>query len=46
MIRVPDLYDDEEVELVKQDLAAECKTFGDIISIEVPRPNLSSSTTA
>lgn len=38
MIQVRDLFDSDEVEAVKQDLVSECKTFGDIISVEVPRP--------
>lgn len=39
MISVEDLFDNQEVERVKQDIVAECKAFGDIISIEIPRPN-------
>jgi hypothetical protein len=38
MIRVEELFDDQEIEAVKNDLIQECKTFGDIISIEIPKP--------
>jgi hypothetical protein len=43
MIHVRDLFDNEEVDRVKQDLIQECKAFGDIISIEIPRPKLNHS---
>lgn len=43
MIQLVDLFDSKEVEIVKQDLIQECKVFGDIISIEIPLPNMSTS---
>jgi hypothetical protein len=39
MLSVEDLFDSKEVERVKQDVVSECKAFGDIISVEIPRPN-------
>lgn len=39
MISVEDLFDLQEVERVRQDVVQECKVFGDIISVEIPRPN-------
>lgn len=36
MISVHDLYDREELELVKSDLLAECRKYGDVIGLEVP----------
>lgn len=43
MISVKDLFDNDEVEKVKHDLMQECKSFGDIIKIEIPRPSLSTA---
>lgn len=34
-----DLFDEEEIVQTKDDLLQECKNFGDIISIEIPRPD-------
>ena len=39
MISAEDLFDEEEIILVKDDLLQECKHFGEIISIEIPRPD-------
>lgn len=39
MLSIEDLFDTKEIDQVKQDLIQECKPFGDIISVEIPRPN-------
>jgi len=39
MISVEDLYEEEEIIQVKDDLLQECKNFGEIISIEIPKPD-------
>ena len=39
MISPEDLYDEEEIFKVKDDLLQECKNYGEIISIEIPRPD-------
>ena len=36
MLRVPDLFDPEFIDEVKNDLLQECKPYGDVVSIEVP----------
>lgn len=36
MISVHDLYDREELELVKSDLLSQCQKYGDVIGLEVP----------
>ena len=36
MISVHDLYDREELELVKSDLLSQCRQYGDVIGLEVP----------
>ena len=36
MISVHDLYDREELELVKSDLLSQCQQYGDVIGLEVP----------
>ena len=38
MLRVPDLFDPEFIDEVKNDLLQECKPYGDVVSIEVPLP--------
>jgi splicing factor U2AF subunit len=39
MLSPEDLFEEEEVLTVKDDLLSECKSFGEIISIEIPRPD-------
>ncbi len=39
MISVEDLNEEDEIIRVKDDLLTECKSFGEIISIEMPRPD-------
>jgi splicing factor U2AF 65 kDa subunit len=39
MISVEDLNEEEEIFKVKDDLLTECKNYGEIISIEIPRPD-------
>ena len=39
MISISDLFDEEEIVNVKDDLLSECKEYGEIISIEIPRPD-------
>lgn len=39
MISVEDLYDEEEIFKVKDDLLFECKNWGEIISLEIPKPD-------
>lgn len=39
MISIADLFDEEEVIKVKDDLLEVCKNYGDIISIEIPKPD-------
>lgn len=39
MISVEDLFEEEEIIHVKDDLLQECKNYGEIISIEIPRPD-------
>jgi hypothetical protein len=38
MISPSDLFEAEEIERVKEELAEECLLFGDILSIEIPKP--------
>jgi len=37
MISIEDLFDEEFIITVKDDLLHECKNLGDIISIEIPK---------
>jgi hypothetical protein len=39
MISVEDLNEEDEIFKVKDDILTECKSFGEIISIEIPRPD-------
>ena len=39
MISYEDLADEDEIIRVKDDILLECKNFGEIISIEIPRPD-------
>lgn len=38
MISVADLYDEEEIFKVKDDLISECQKFGEVVALEIPRP--------
>lgn len=39
MISPTDLFDEEEIVQVKDDLLQESKNYGEIISIEIPKPD-------
>jgi hypothetical protein len=39
MIALEDLFFEAQIQQVKDDLLQECVAFGDIISIEIPRPS-------
>jgi len=39
MISVEDLNEEDEIFKVKDDILTECKSYGEIISIEIPRPD-------
>jgi hypothetical protein len=39
MIALEDLFYETEISQVRDDLLQECASFGDIISIEIPRPS-------
>ena len=39
MISIEDLYEEDEILQVRDDLLQECKNFGEIISIEMPKPD-------
>ncbi len=39
MISVEDLNEEDEIYKVKDDILTECKSYGEIISIEIPRPD-------
>ena len=38
MISPVDIFDQEEVFRVKDDLIEECQNFGEVIALEIPRP--------
>jgi hypothetical protein len=39
MISPSDLFDEDEIVDVKDDLVNECKNYGEIISVEIPKPD-------
>ena len=39
MISYEDLLEEDEIIRVKDDILQECKSFGEIISIEIPKPD-------
>jgi hypothetical protein len=39
MISAEDLNEEDEIFKVKDDILTECKSFGEIIYIEIPRPD-------
>jgi splicing factor U2AF subunit len=39
MISPSDLFDEDEIVFVKDDLINECKNYGEIISVEIPKPD-------
>ena len=39
MISIEDLYEEDEILQVRDDLLQECKNYGEIISIEMPKPD-------
>lgn len=39
MISYEDLFEEDEIIQVKDDILTECKSYGEIISIEIPRPD-------
>ena len=38
LISITDLFDEEEIFRVKDDLVSECQKFGEVIALEIPRP--------
>lgn len=38
MIAIADLFDPEEVFRVRDELVEECKVFGEVLALEIPRP--------
>ena len=39
MISYEDLFEEDEIFQVKDDILTECRAFGEIISIEIPKPD-------
>jgi splicing factor U2AF subunit len=38
MLSPADMFDEEEIFQVKDDLISECKKFGEIMALEIPKP--------
>ena len=38
LISVPDLFDEEEIFRVKDDLIGLCQTYGEVTALEIPHP--------
>jgi len=45
MISMEDLYDEDIVFQVKDDLVEECKKYGEILSVEIPKPDAEGNAT-